>query len=263
MDDRIPLPLSVPHHRRSKFWRSMFLLVVVFLSAMSVVWFALSQMPRSEEIENLKIPRTIQELKEAKNVLSKYTTDYYYSVMFGIFILYVFLQAFAIPGSLMLTVLAGALFGFTIGLTLVLLSATIGASFCFLLSYLFGRPVIHRFFHQRLVAISQKVHEQQQYGNLFSLVLFLRISPVVPSWFINISSPVLEIPYWIFAPATFIGISPLCIIAVHAGLTLSEIETPGDILSLRTIAFLFVVALVALVPAIVRQYLSKSRQIRM
>jgi len=83
-------------------------------------------------------------------------------------------------------------------------------------------------------------------GNLFNYLLFLRITPLLPNWFINLASPVLGIPFTPFAIATLIGIMPLTILTVKAGLTLQELE--GSPLTLETVLLLFGLGFVALVP---------------
>jgi uncharacterized membrane protein YdjX (TVP38/TMEM64 family) len=41
--------------------------------------------------------------------------------------------------------------------------------------------------------------------NLLSYVVFLRITPFLPNWFINIASPLLNIPLNTFFIGTFVG----------------------------------------------------------
>jgi len=48
---------------------------------------------------------------------------------------------------------------------------------------------------------------QKHRDNLFWFMLFLRISPMLPNWFVNISSPIVGVPYFIFFLATLIGIN--------------------------------------------------------
>ena len=58
-----------------------------------------------------------------------------YTLYFIIFfIFYVIVTAFALPISLLKTLLAGALFGFWPGLILVSFASSIGSTFCFLFS---------------------------------------------------------------------------------------------------------------------------------
>ncbi len=51
-------------------------------------------------------------------------------------------------------------------------------------------------------------HKVQSHSdNLFYYMLFLRITPLVPNWFINVSSPIIGIPISCFFFATLFGTS--------------------------------------------------------
>jgi uncharacterized membrane protein YdjX (TVP38/TMEM64 family) len=93
-------------------------------------------------------------------------------------------------------------------------------------------------------------------SSIFNYLLFLRITPLLPNWFINLASPVLGIPYKPFALATLLGIMPLTILTVRAGLTLQELE--GSPITLETILVLFGLGFVSLIPTLkpVQQRLS-------
>lgn len=56
---------------------------------------------------------------------------------------YIFMQTFMIPGTIFMSLLAGALFGVIKGIFLVVLNSTAGASSCFFLSKLIGRPIVY------------------------------------------------------------------------------------------------------------------------
>jgi len=43
-------------------------------------------------------------------------------------------------------------------------------------------------------------------NDLLYYVIFLRVTPIVPNWFINLASPLIDIPLFPFAFGTFIGI---------------------------------------------------------
>ena len=52
-------------------------------------------------------------------------------------------------------------------------------------------------------------------SNLLSYILFLRITPFLPNWFINIVSPVIGVrlpPFWL---GTFVGVAPPSFIAIQ------------------------------------------------
>jgi len=115
------------------------------------------------------------------------------------------LQSFAIPGAIFLSVLAGPLFGVWRGLLLVSLVATTGSSICYLVSYYLGRGLVERCFPAMLARLRNMVARRGAGSNLFFYLLFLRISPLLPNWFISLASPILDIPLSTFAAATFIG----------------------------------------------------------
>lgn len=47
------------------------------------------------------------------------------------------------------------------------------------------------------------VNEHRQ--NLFWYMLFLRLTPLIPNWFVNLGSPLVGMPYIYFLVATFFG----------------------------------------------------------
>lgn len=63
---------------------------------------------------------------------------------------YIFMQTFMIPGTIFMSLLAGALFGIFRGLLLVVFNATAGASSCYFLSKLIGRPIVNWMWPEKL-----------------------------------------------------------------------------------------------------------------
>lgn len=49
--------------------------------------------------------------------------------------------------------------------------------------------------------------------HLINYIIFLRITPFLPNWFINITSPVINVPLGVFFIGTFLG-KALCIPSV-------------------------------------------------
>jgi uncharacterized membrane protein YdjX (TVP38/TMEM64 family) len=85
---------------------------------------------------------------------------------------YLFLQTFAIPGSIFLSIVSGFLFPFPIALLLICFCSATGASFCYLLSYLVGRRLVNKYLPERAASWSQKVEEHRH--NMLSYIIFLR-----------------------------------------------------------------------------------------
>ena len=63
--------------------------------------------------------------------------------------------------------------------------------------------------------------------DLIYYLLFLRITPLVPNFFINISSPHLKVPLWKFFLATLLGLMPLNVVHIKTGLMLNEVTAVG------------------------------------
>lgn len=131
------------------------------------------------------------------------------------------LQTFAIPGSLFLSILSGYLFPFYVALFLVCTCSMVGATLCFLLSQLLGRRLVLKVKYtlSYIMIVSQAIFFQhfperankwkkqveKHRDNLFNYMVFLRITPILPNWFINLSAPVIGVPLVPFALGTFIG----------------------------------------------------------
>lgn len=116
------------------------------------------------------------------------------------------LQTFAIPGSLFLSILCGFLFDFPIALGLVCFCSALGATLCYLLSQLVGRRLVKHYFPARAASWSQQVDKHK--NELLMYMLFLRMTPFLPNWFINLVAPVIGVPLFPFAVGTFFGKKP-------------------------------------------------------
>lgn len=127
----------------------------------------------------------------------------FYFIIFYIFSYQISLQAFAIPGSLFLSILSGFLFKFHVALTLVCTCSAIGASLCYMLSQLVGRRLVKHYFPDRARQWSEQVDKHR--NELLSYILFLRMTPFLPNWFINLVAPVIGVPLYPFAVGTFFG----------------------------------------------------------
>ena len=50
----------------------------------------------------------------------------------------------------------------------------------------------------------------QHQGSLWSYLIFLRMMPVVPSWLLNLTAPLVNIPFFIFIVTSVIGFCRRC-----------------------------------------------------
>ncbi|KAF9685551.1 hypothetical protein SADUNF_Sadunf03G0066300 [Salix dunnii] len=197
----------------------------------------------------LKLPRTLEDLQILRDHLETYTIDYTAQVLVGYSVVYIFMQTFMIPGTVFMSLLAGALFGVLKGVALVVLTATAGASSCYFLSKLIGRPLVFSLWPDKLSFFQEQVARRR--GGLLNYMLFLRLTPTLPNTFINVASPIVDVPYHIFFLATLIGLIPAAYVTVKAGIALGELQSIGDLYDFNSIATLFLIGIVSITPALV------------
>lgn len=82
--------------------------------------------------------------------LAMYANHYPAKFILGYCATYIFMQTFMIPGTIFMSLLAGALFGVIKGIFLVVFNATAGASSCYFLSKLIGRPIVSYLWPEKL-----------------------------------------------------------------------------------------------------------------
>lgn len=227
---------------------SLLILVFIFTCSASFMYLVYRNFPElsEDEMEKIKIPKDMDDAKALGTVLSKYKDTYYTQVLVAYFATYVFLQTFAIPGSIFLSILSGYLYPFPLALFLVCLCSGLGASFCYLLSYLVGRPMVYKYLTERAQKWSQQVDKHRDH--LINYIIFLRITPFLPNWFINITSPVINVPLGVFFIGTFLGVAPPSFVAINAGTTLYKLTTAGEAVSWNSLAVLGILAVLSILP---------------
>lgn len=228
---------------------ALFLLALVLLIVL--FYNILPPLTESDKAQ-LRLPRSIADVRTISRILSNYTQNYYYQVMGSILALYIFLQAFSVPGTIFLNLLSGTIFGIWVAFPLTLIAATLGASSAYGMSYLLGYTIVQRIFPQKLKTFSEAINRNRH--NLFYFLLFLRISPLLPNWFVNISSPLLDVPFSFFFWATFLGIIPATLIAVNAGVSIHDINDDlSQVLGINTFLTLMGIALLSLIPVLINK----------
>ncbi|XP_006012557.1 transmembrane protein 41A isoform X2 [Latimeria chalumnae] len=206
-----------------------------------------------EESRKLRFPSDLDELRELAELLQFYKTEHKTYLLLLFCSAYLYKQCFAIPGSSLLNMLAGALFGPWLGLFICCTLTSFGATCCYLLSSAFGKQYIVYYFPDRVAMLQRKVEENQ--SSLFFFLLFLRLFPMTPNWFLNLTSPILNIPITQFFFSVLIGLIPYNFICVQTGSILSEISSLDDIFSWGTLLKLLGIAVMALVPgALIKHY---------
>ncbi|XP_058091266.1 uncharacterized membrane protein At4g09580-like [Magnolia sinica] len=208
-------------------------------------------MPSAEYIKIIRLPRTVADLRILKDHLATYANDYQAQFMLGYCSTYIFMQTFMIPGTIFMSLLAGALFGVIKGFLLVIFTATAGASSCYFLSKLFGRPLACWLWPEKLRFFQSEIAKRRE--KLLNYMLFLRITPTLPNTFINLASPIVDIPFHVFFLATLVGLMPSTYITVRAGLALGDLRSVKDLYDFKTLSVLFLIGFVSILPTILKR----------
>lgn len=242
-----------PSHDDDNTLFSIFMIFSIFTVAFMGMTFLFLKSPKlsAEDAMKIKLPKNLDDAKELGRVISNYKDDYFIQVIVAFVLTYIFLQSFAIPGSIFLSILSGFLFPFPLALFLVCLCSATGASFCYLLSSVIGKKVVKRFFPERINKWKKQVENHEK--DLLSYIMFLRITPFLPNWFINIASPVLNVSLVPFFVGTFVGVAPPSFGFISAGVELYELTTTGDAFSLKSILIVIGSAIVSLLPVFFRR----------
>ena len=145
-------------------------------------------------------------------------------------LVYVLYVLAGIPGSLILTMLGGFLFGFAQAVMLACVAATLGAMGLITLVRLFLRS----WARQRLGARYDRLAQGFRRDDIYYL-LFMRLMPVFPFWVVNLVVAVMDMPLLRFAPVSFVAMMPAAMAAalVGTGLELALAGPAADLARCR------------------------------
>lgn len=168
----------------------------------------------------------------------------------GLFFLgYFLISALSIPGTRILALLGGALFGLLEGTILVATAATSGAVIAMLLSRYLLRDWVQRRFSTMMDKVNKGMARNGSYY-LFAV----RLVPVLPFSVINLLMGLTPFPVIRYAILTLVGLLPSIVLYISTGRELSKIQSLQDVLSPK-ILLLFL--LLGSLPLISRWLLKK------
>lgn len=192
------------------------LLIIATVTAAVAAFFAL----------DLSQYLSLSYLKQSQERFSGLYEQHTLLVFGTYFVLYVLSTALSLPGATVLTIGAGALFGFWTGMLLVSFAATLGATLACALSRYLLRDLVQRRFGHRFGRINEGVQREGAFY-LFTL----RLVPIFPFFVINLAMGLTSMRLWTFYWISQLGMLPGGAVYVNAGLRLAQIESPGDVFS--------------------------------
>lgn len=132
------------------------------------------------------------------------------------------ITALWLPGSGVMTVAAGFLFGPWIGGLAALLAASTGSTVFFLVARGAAGDLLARRFGPRVAALEARIR-----GDAFAYLLSLRLAPVIPLPLTNLAAALFEAPLRAFLAATLIGMAPASFVFAGLGSALGRLFDAG------------------------------------
>jgi pyruvate/2-oxoglutarate dehydrogenase complex dihydrolipoamide dehydrogenase (E3) component/uncharacterized membrane protein YdjX (TVP38/TMEM64 family) len=165
-------------------------------------------------------------LKDSHDVLQQaYEVEPLYIILL-FSLTYIVMAALSLPGAAVMSLAGGAMFGLWIGVPVVLISATLGATLAFWAARYVLRDTVQRRFGDRLETINNGLARDGAFY-LFSL----RLVPAFPFFLINLLMGLTAIRSGTFFWASLTGMFAGSMVYVNAGTQLASISSLSDILS--------------------------------
>tara|TARA_R110002012_G_scaffold250358_1_gene428172 strand:- start:2217 stop:4358 length:2142 start_codon:yes stop_codon:yes gene_type:complete len=169
---------------------------------------------------------TLESLKNNQQDLAQYIEANWLVAFVGYLAIYAAATALSVPGAAILTLGAGALFGFGWGLLLASFASSIGATLAFLASRFLLRDWVKSTFSKKLESIDKGIEKDGAF-----YLLSLRLVPIFPFFIINLVMGVTGIKTWTYYWVSQLGMLIGTAVYVNAGTQLVEINQLSDIIS--------------------------------
>lgn len=177
-------------------------------------------------------------LKEQRTYIQALTAAYPLRVLGVFFLLYVTIATLSLPGAMIMTVAAGALFAFWQAVLVVSFASSIGATLAFLASRFVFQKAVQRRFGKRLRNINTGIKKDGVY-----YLLTLRLTPLFPYFIANLVMGLTPIRTRTFYWVTQLGLLPVTFVYVNAGAQLGQLDRLSDVFSLDVIGAFALLAL--------------------
>ncbi|MCX8118488.1 MAG: TVP38/TMEM64 family protein [Desulfobacterota bacterium] len=188
-------------------------------------------------------------IKANRDRLLFYTQHHYWPLLLGALTLYTVSTALSLPVATPLSLAIGFLFGLWVGVAIILVSATLGATLVFLAARYVLADFVQRRMGRRLQRMVSEFHQ-----NDFHYLLFMRLVPLFPFWLVNLATAFTPIKIQTYVLATAIGILPGAFVFTNLGRSLGQIDSPDQLLSFKTLSAFLLLGLFALFPVLVKRY---------
>jgi uncharacterized membrane protein YdjX (TVP38/TMEM64 family) len=173
-------------------------------------------------------------------------------------VIYVAAIAFSLPGGAIMTIAGGFLFGTVAAASMVVVSATLGATILFMVAKTAVGDALRAKAGPWIGKMAQGFQD-----NALSYLLFLRLIPAFPFFVVNLVPAFLGVPLSTYVIGTFFGIIPGTLAFAFFGASVGELLDSSEAFSVSLIltpqlwAAFIALAVIALLPIAYKKWKSR------
>lgn len=181
---------------------------------------------------------TLEYLQSQHARIKAYKMAHPYVTALAFFLIYIVTAGLSLPGSSLLPLLAGAIFGLLWGTVLVSIASTIAATLEFLAARHFLRDAMLSRFSYNVLTLNTRIKEEGAYY-LFAL----RLVPFAPFLVINLAMGLTPINTLTYVAVSLSGMIAGTVVFVNVGTHLGKLDTLSGLLSPDLIASFMILGL--------------------
>ncbi|HAX18148.1 MAG TPA: TVP38/TMEM64 family protein [Actinobacteria bacterium] len=222
------------------------LAILAFIILTPLLLFYFTPLGKVVDIENI--------IEQEDNLRQDVQEHLIISVLIYV-VFYIAVSVFTLPGSAIMSVLAGFFYGTAAGILVINIGATCSAVAGFAASrYILGRDIQSRY-SSKLIKFNADME-----SNGKNYLITLRIIPVFPFFLVNLLAGVTRIPLRTFIWTTSLGIIPGSFVYAYIGNTGASASSFSDGKT-RThiIIALFMLGILSILPVIIKKYQAHRR----
>jgi len=197
---------------------------------------------------------TLEYIKSQQGHIEAFYAENQLLALASFFLLYIVVTGVSLPGAAILTLVAGAVFGFVAALILVSFASTIGASLAFLVSRYLFRDMVQAQFGGSLKSINDGIEKDGAFY-LFAL----RLVPAFPFFVINLVMGLSSIRLWTYYWVSQIGMFAGTMVYVNAGTQLGQIDSATGIFSVEIISSFVLLAMLPFIGKLILAVLKNRK----
>jgi len=162
-------------------------------------------------------------------------------------VLYTAFLAASIPGcTTVLSILAGAMWNPIVAILLIVINSSFGGMCAYVLSQLVLKDTVVKRFPRLFNKLRKSI---DSFGsNIWFAMIFLRVTPLVPNWFVSLGSPMVGMPINVFFFGGMLGFVPAGIFHCLNGRALKSLVTDSGVDPFTSFFTLFGLQFVVLLP---------------